>query len=101
MPNTCCETARYLAKSVGTMTRSGQSRTARDIGMAERTPKVRASYEAAQTTARLSGRPPTATGRPRKLGAVPLLDRRVERVHVDVQDPAHVCGAGEHRAKEG
>ena len=41
--NTCCETARYFEKSGGTMARSGHSRTARDIGMADRTPNVRAS----------------------------------------------------------
>ena len=41
--NTCCETVRYLLKSGCTITSRGQSRTARDIGIAERTPKVRAS----------------------------------------------------------
>jgi hypothetical protein len=40
---TCCETARYFAKSGGTMTSVGQRRTARDIGIAECTPKTRAS----------------------------------------------------------
>ena len=37
------ETARYFWKSGRTMMSDGQSRTARDIGMAERTPNVRAS----------------------------------------------------------
>ena len=37
------DTALYLAKSGRTMTRSGQSRTARDIGIADRTPNSRAS----------------------------------------------------------
>jgi len=40
---TCCETVRYLLKSGWTMTSEGQSRTARDIGIADRTPNVRAS----------------------------------------------------------
>ena len=43
MANTCCDTVRYLLKSGCTITSRGQSRTARDIGIAERTPKVRAS----------------------------------------------------------
>ena len=36
--------------------------------MAEWTPNLRASYEQAATTPRLSGRPPTITGRPRRPG---------------------------------
>ncbi len=43
MANTCCDTARYFWKSGRTMTSDGQSRTARDIGIAERTPNLRAS----------------------------------------------------------
>jgi len=40
---TCCDTARYLLKSGWTITSEGQRRTARDMGIAERTPNVRAS----------------------------------------------------------
>ncbi len=39
----CCDTARYFWKSGRTITSDGQRRTARDIGIADRTPKVRAS----------------------------------------------------------
>ena len=41
--NTACDAVRYRAKSGRTMTSEGQSLTARAIGMAERTPKARAS----------------------------------------------------------
>ena len=40
---TSLETLRYLRKLGGTMTSVGQRRTARDIGIAERTPNWRAS----------------------------------------------------------
>ena len=43
MAKISCETARYFWKLGETIVSSGQSRTARDIGMADRTPKVRAS----------------------------------------------------------
>jgi hypothetical protein len=45
-------------------TPSGQSRFARDEGIAECTPNFRASYDAAQTTLRRPGQP-TMTGLPR------------------------------------
>jgi hypothetical protein len=51
--------------------------------MAERTPKRRASYEAAATTPR-SRAPPTATGLPAQVRVVALFDRGKERVHVNV-----------------
>ena len=38
------------------------------IGMAERTPNSRASYEAAATTPLVVGLPPTTTGLPRNSG---------------------------------
>ena len=41
--NTCRDTSAYFAKSGRTITSWGQSRTARDIGTAERTPNARAS----------------------------------------------------------
>ena len=40
---TCRDTSPYLAKFGGRITSSGQSRTARDIGIADRTPNFRAS----------------------------------------------------------
>ena len=43
----------------GTQTAPGQSRSARAMGIAERTPNFRVSYEAEQTTPRLSREPPT------------------------------------------
>jgi hypothetical protein len=45
----------------------GQRRIASAIGMAECTPKGRASYDAALTTPR-AALPPTKTGLPRSLG---------------------------------
>ena len=41
--DTCFETALYFAKDGRTISSAGQSRTARDIGIAERTPNARAS----------------------------------------------------------
>src|SRR5712691_5181813 len=38
---------------------SGQGRSALDIGIADRSPNARVSYEAEHTTLRLPGRPPT------------------------------------------
>src|SRR6266566_4406514 len=49
-------------------TASGHRRSARIAGMAERTPKALASYEAAQTTERLP-RQATMTGLPRSCGS--------------------------------
>ena len=49
-------------------TARGQSWAARPAGMAEWTPKARASYEQAATTPRPPGSPPTITGRPRSSG---------------------------------
>jgi hypothetical protein len=40
---TCSDTVLYFAKSGRTMTSSGQSRSARAMGIAERTPNARAS----------------------------------------------------------
>src|SRR5215471_5784262 len=46
------EAVRYRAKSGGTKIAPGQSRSAETAGIAERTPKRLASYDAAQTTER-------------------------------------------------
>ena len=54
--------------SGGTNTACGHSRSARTAGIAERTPNLRASYDAAQTTERLP-RHATTTGRPRSDGS--------------------------------
>ena len=43
----------------GTTVASGHNRTACTIGIAECTPKARASYDAEVTTPRCSGEPPT------------------------------------------
>ena len=46
-------------KGTGTHIAAGQSRRARAIGIADRTPNLRTSYDAEQTTPRLSREPPT------------------------------------------
>jgi hypothetical protein len=58
----------------------GHRRSARTAGMAERTPKLLASYEAAQTTERLP-RQATITGLATELRIIPLLDGSIEGVH--------------------
>ncbi len=63
----CALTRRYLRMSPATITASGQSARACTVGMAERMPKGRASYDAAATTPRPEA-PPTSTGRPRSSG---------------------------------
>ena len=55
-------------KSGGTNTASGHKRSARTAGIAERTPNMRASYDAAHTTER-APRQATTTGRPRSDGS--------------------------------
>src|SRR2546425_1186689 len=55
MPMTCTETARYFAMSTGRKAAWAQSLAAREIGIAERTPNRRASYDAAETTPRPFG----------------------------------------------
>jgi len=50
------------------MIKSLQSCTARDMGMALRTPNARAAYEQDATTPRSFGLPPTANGFPRRVG---------------------------------
>ena len=55
-------------------------------GIAERTPKRRASYEAALTTPRSSGGTTDDDRSAAQLGVVPLLDGSEERVEIDVQD---------------
>jgi hypothetical protein len=64
---TCAPMRRYFAMSPWTKTASGQSLRACTDGIAERTPKTRASYEHAATTPRCE-EPPTMTGRPRSSG---------------------------------
>src|SRR6266849_1851948 len=59
---------RYRSKSGATKIASGHKRSARTVGMADRTPKLLASYEAAQTTDRLP-RQATITGLPRSYGS--------------------------------
>src|SRR5205814_8345574 len=60
-------TFEYFRPSTGTKTACGQSAAAVRSGMAERTPNLRASYEAALTTPRSLGPPPpTTTGLPRR-----------------------------------
>jgi len=55
----------HAPRGTGTHIACGQSLSAREIGMAERTPNLRASYEAEQTTPRLPGAPPTIRSRAR------------------------------------
>ncbi len=62
------ETAAYFRMSTGRKTPPGQSCTARAAGIAEWTPNRRASYDAADTTPRPSGVPPTITGLPLSSG---------------------------------
>ena len=62
---TCELTARYRSKWPGVQIACGQRRLAWAEDIAERTPNTRASYEAVETTPRLSGDPPTMTGLPR------------------------------------
>jgi hypothetical protein len=53
------EVAPQACRGTGTHIASGQSRSACEIGIADRTPNTRVSYEAEQTTPRDPGRPPT------------------------------------------
>ena len=61
--------SRYRSGRPGTKMPSGQRRAAVRSGIAEKTPNARASYEAALTTPRSPGRPPTMTGLPRSDGS--------------------------------
>src|SRR5215212_8915215 len=83
MARICPETALYTSKQGLTKIRSGRFCRAATEGMAERTPKRRASYEAAATTPR-SRAPPTATGLPRRSGLSRCSTDAKECVHVDV-----------------
>ena len=65
---TCLLTSRYREKRGEITKASGHLRIAVFIGIADRQPNARASYEAAATTPLLSGAPPTSTARPRKTG---------------------------------
>ena len=67
MSRICRDTARYFSKSGWMNSASGQRRRAREAGMAEWTPNLRTSYDAAQTTLRSPGQP-TITGFPRSSG---------------------------------
>ena len=64
---TSLDTAPYRPCRGGMTVARGHSRLALDIGIAERTPNVRASYVADSTTLR-PDRPPTITGRPASSG---------------------------------
>ena len=66
----------------------GHSRSARTAGLAECTPKLLASYEAAQNN-RTFGLPGNNHGLAAQIRVVPLLDGSIERVHVDMDDFAH------------
>ena len=66
----------------------GARRSASAIGIAERTPNGRTSYEAASTTPRRDA-PADDDGLAAQRGVVALLDGRVEGVHVDVEDGLH------------
>jgi len=63
----CALTRRYFVMSPERKTASGQSARACAVGIADRTPNGRASYDAAMTTPRRDV-PPTITGRPRSSG---------------------------------
>ena len=65
---TWTDTRWYFCMSTGRKAPSGHRRAARPIGIAERTPNLRASYDAAETTPRPVGLAPTITGRPRSSG---------------------------------
>jgi hypothetical protein len=56
--------------------------------MAERTPKLLASYEAAHTTERLP-RQADDYWLAAQLRLITLLDRSIKRVHVDMDDFSH------------
>ena len=80
------DTSEYASNRGGSTVALGHSRRARAIGIAECTPNFRASYVAESTTPRPS--PPMMTGVPIRSGVLAERDRRVERVHVDVQHRA-------------
>ena len=65
---TASDAASYFWPSPGTKIPSGHSRPAVWSGIAEWMPNARASYEAAATTPRSFGPPPTITGFPRYSG---------------------------------
>ena len=67
----------------------GHRRIASAIGIALLMPNVRASYEHDATTPRRD-RAADEHGLAAQRRIIPLLDRRVERVEVDVQDRPHI-----------
>src|SRR4029453_14509322 len=79
------DTAAYLSMSTGRYTASRHRRYARLIGMAEWMPKRRASDEGAADPPRPAGHCAPHDGPAPQLGAIALLHRRVERVHVHVE----------------
>ena len=99
MANTCLAGRGVgLERAAGPRSRAGARRVASTIGIALRTPNGRTSYEAASTTPRRR----VAADDDRlaaQLGLVALLDRRVERVHVEVDDrPLADHGGLEYRS---
>ena len=83
------ETARYFWKSGRTMMSDGHSRTARDIGN-RRAHAKRARLVAGRRDHAALGRIAADDDRlAAQRRVVALLDGRIERVHVDVQDAAH------------
>ena len=78
----------YRRPSTGTKTPCGQRRPASRSDIAEWTPNRPAPRSSRPTTTPRSfgPPPPTMTGLPRSSGSVALLDRREERVEVDVED---------------
>jgi hypothetical protein len=67
----------------------GHKRSARTVGMAARTPKLLASYESS-THDRPVALPGDDHGLAAQLRIIPLLDRRVKRIHVYVDDFSHI-----------
>ena len=87
-PRSAATRLRYFVKSGRTITSSGHRRTARDIGMAERTPKRARLVARGADDAPALGRAAHGDRAAARARVVALLDGRVERVHVDVQDLA-------------
>ncbi len=81
-----------MTESRGTPTTvaSGQSRKAWEVGIAERTPYARVSYDAEVTTPRPDGAPPTirSGAPPSALRVFETSDLDEERVAVDEQNPS-------------
>ena len=86
----------HAPRGTGTHMACGQSLSACAVGMAERTPNLRVSYEAEQTTPRLSREPPTIRSGafPAPSGSNAARDRDVECVGVGEENTAGSSGRG-------